>query len=147
MGSSSKAYKGELGQLDVQNKNTKHYFNSVIMKTLSLSFSIFLALSIFLYLHTLANFGLCLIFIFFSYIGERCIIDFFDVYLKAIGEGHTIGVHCHQRQIRYLNQNDGINTRKVIAEKGWTIWKFYESQCETYMCDSNILQELRNKRL
>lgn len=87
MGSSSKAYKGELGQLDVQNKNTKHYFNSVIMKTLSLSFSIFLALSIFLYLHTLANFGLCLIFIFFSYIGERCIIDFFDVYLKAIGEG------------------------------------------------------------
>ncbi|XP_061176185.1 uncharacterized protein LOC133185143 [Saccostrea echinata] len=57
--------------------------------------------------------------------GERCIIDFFDAYLKAIGGGPFYRrplPPLGDVKIRYSHQNVGINKlknfMKVIAEKG-----------------------------
>lgn len=117
MGRSSKTYKGGLDQLNVQNKNIKHYSDP----------------------------------------GERCIIDFFDVYLKAVGEGSFYRrppPPTGDAKIRYSNQNVGINKlknfMKVIAEKGGLSGNFMnhsgKRSCATQMYIEGVPEQEIMKR-
>lgn len=90
-------------------------------------------------------------------LGERCIIDFFDVYLKAIGEGSFYRrplPPTGDAKIRYSHQNVGINKlksfMKVIAEKGELCGNFTNHSgkrtCATQMYIAGVPEQEIMKR-